>query len=368
MIIVKKDKYDKDMEDIKKYVDSIEEGFKSRNCNCVDEKLIIPTNRNFDEKFKLVVKMTPNKYRRRRQLTLILEEIKNTTGIVSKGNFLPWANRDTFDKEFKKEFKISPAKYIKEGNIKLQEKIDVNSIKEEDMIIDKLSKEHKSYEGALKYLLSLPSYRNDKLIFNFKYSDKEKFIEEIIKSHHTHHRFQKSYKIPKKVYKEQVDLIRKYYDIERHLDMNHISFYNLPPRYFTVKRNLIKKLINKIDADKFLDEILVDDIKTIWHDTVEKEIYNIKQYKREQIYYELSGIGQFSEREIHIIERIIMSECSLEKFYDMESLRKSIIYDFDKKINYKRPDNLTGITYEFLDECNLKKSIMKLMCKGILKL
>lgn len=69
--------------------------------------------------------MTPQVYRKRRQLTLIALEIKRNTVTIKESDLAPWTDDSAFLKAFKREFNITPHKYIKEKDFTLQEKIEI---------------------------------------------------------------------------------------------------------------------------------------------------------------------------------------------------------------------------------------------------
>ena len=79
----------------------------------------------FNRRFKEIWNMTPQVYRKRRQLTLIALEIKRNTVTIKESDLAPWTDDSAFLKAFKREFNITPHKYIKEKDFTLQEKIEI---------------------------------------------------------------------------------------------------------------------------------------------------------------------------------------------------------------------------------------------------
>lgn len=212
------------MNAINKYIDTVEENFHSIFSKDEIEELVGYNYGYFNRKFKSITGMTPDKYRVRRQLSLIALEIKNNTGIIKKSNLLPWADESSFLKAFKREFNMTPSVYIKGTYYTLQEKVCIESRMEEEILLKTLVEEHKGYEGALKYLLGLNSDKCNGFILDTKY---EKYIR----------------------------LTNKYYDISEYLDMYDNSTDLLSLVYILAKGRLIENLITKIDTHKFLDPL-----------------------------------------------------------------------------------------------------------------
>lgn len=147
------------------------------------EKIEEITNKNY-QYFSRVLKkftgMTPYQYAIRRKLSLVVCEIKESGKSIKNSNLEPWLNENSFHSAFKKEFKITPYHYIKRGNNLLQEKIDIELLENEEVLINTLKVEHKSYEGALKYLLGLPVYKTSELGSITEYENKEDLCKELV--------------------------------------------------------------------------------------------------------------------------------------------------------------------------------------------
>lgn len=126
------------MNAINKYIDTVEENFHSIFSKDEIEELVGYNYGYFNRKFKSITGMTPDKYRVRRQLSLIALEIKNNTGVIKKSNLLPWADESSFLKAFKREFNMTPSVYIKGTYDTLQEKVYIKSRIEEEILLKSL--------------------------------------------------------------------------------------------------------------------------------------------------------------------------------------------------------------------------------------
>ena len=132
-----------------KFINCIEENYHN---DFTEEKIINITGysyQHFNRCFKEICNMTIQTYRRRRQLTLIALEIKNKSGSIKGSDLSPWADNSTFSKAFKREFNMTPSRYIKGGDFDLQEKIKIPP----SLYIDYMSKDNnKSLEERYEYL------------------------------------------------------------------------------------------------------------------------------------------------------------------------------------------------------------------------
>ena len=96
---------------------------------------------HFSRVFKEKWHMTPQTYRKRRQLTLIALEIKINSSSIKGSDLSPWADDNTFSKAFKREFDIRPSEYIKGGYFYLQNKLEISP----DIYMDYILKNYNKY-------------------------------------------------------------------------------------------------------------------------------------------------------------------------------------------------------------------------------
>lgn len=86
--------------------DYIDTHYHENSSNDTIESLTGLSNAHVRSEFKKIVGMPLDKYRRRRQITLIINEIIDMGCSISKSNLLPWGSANSFRITFKKEFDI----------------------------------------------------------------------------------------------------------------------------------------------------------------------------------------------------------------------------------------------------------------------
>lgn len=109
----------------KKFINYVEENYHSSFTEDDIKNITGYSYQYFNKCFKEIWHMTPQVYRKRRQLTLIALEIKRNTVTIKESDLAPWTDDSAFLKAFKREFNITPYKYIKEKDFTLQEKIEI---------------------------------------------------------------------------------------------------------------------------------------------------------------------------------------------------------------------------------------------------
>lgn len=113
------------------------------------------------KKFKEYTGVSIGKYWKRRKLTKVLERISMRKESIRKSNCFPWTTPNSFSKEFKNEFGMTPGEKLKNtDSIELQEKINISEtdplVKMRKMITKR--SRGKKYADFLKEFLSLKPY------------------------------------------------------------------------------------------------------------------------------------------------------------------------------------------------------------------
>lgn len=126
---------------IKKYINYVDENYHSDFTEEDIKNITGYSYQYFNRRFKEIWNMTPQVYRKRRQLTLIALEIKSKSGSIKGSDLSPWADDNTFSKAFKREFDITPSEYIKGGYFYLQNKLEISP----DIYVDYILKNYNKY-------------------------------------------------------------------------------------------------------------------------------------------------------------------------------------------------------------------------------
>lgn len=363
---------------IKKVVEYIDKNYHSNIDKDNIETLTNISYGHFRNRFKEITGISLDKYRIRRELTLIIEEINNNNSKLKESNILPWNSDNAFYTAFKKEFNITPKQYLtnENGAAILQKKLDIKEYIFNDKCIKELKDEYGTYENVLIHLLSLPVYKIDKLRLLVVYKDYKELYEDLI---HDYYKTinGKEYclvnQINKKYYKEHIDNLKKYYDINKGIrfdtfndepfsvdNVEECSFFRDSgiskiinnPIYIVVKRNLILDLFKLVDIELFFKSINWTDLKTIWHAMIEGErklIQNgIGVMPNELVEQKILTFNQWN-----IVEEIVMMENGTEACEDIDDFRNRIEYDYDKPIEKEDIcDNCKFKEYDYeIDDC-----------------
>ena len=81
---------------IKKYINYVDENYHSDFTEEDIKNITGYSYQYFNRRFKEIWNMTPQVYRKRRQLTLIALEIKNKSASIKGSDLSPWADNSTF--------------------------------------------------------------------------------------------------------------------------------------------------------------------------------------------------------------------------------------------------------------------------------
>lgn len=352
-------------EKIKKIIEHIEQHYHEPLSIELIENITGSSAGYFRNEFSKNVGISLDKYRIRRALTLIINEIKENNSKVVNSNVLPWQNNKSFHEAFKKEFKITPREYLKGANIKLQDKFNIDKLIEEDKLIKSLVRKYGTYEKALIYLLKLPVYRVRGLRC-FYVEDEEQLYEHLIWSYCRNNTNNKNYDRDNidEIYKVHKRNIKKYYNLEEVIEFekNTYGIENghksvnpldelMKDSYFVVDRRLLSKLIKLISLKKLFELINFEDIKTIWHDEIILERGSTKDgiVMMPREFIEMMGTINWLEWEI--VHELIIMENGYHKYKNFEEFKKKLKYNYSKRIEnenlcdscrYKEIDNITG--------------------------
>ncbi|MGE8034683.1 hypothetical protein [Lysinibacillus sp. NPDC093692] len=116
---------------INKVVLHIEENFHEELNKAIIESKKGYTYNHIRKRFKVLVGMTMDKYRIRRQIALILNEINLSGKFIKDCNLEPWSDYNSFRLACEREYSCSPSALIKSYAFILQDKIDVNKIQKD---------------------------------------------------------------------------------------------------------------------------------------------------------------------------------------------------------------------------------------------
>ncbi|MBT9832727.1 AraC family transcriptional regulator [Clostridium baratii] len=358
-------------EKIKKIIEHIEENY--------HESLSVESIKNitgssagyFRNEFSKNVGISLDKYRIRRSLTLIINEIKENNNKIVNSNVLPWQDNKTFGEAFKKEFRITPGEYLKGANIKLQDKFNIDKLIEEDKLIKSLVRKCGTYEKALIYLLKLPVYRVRGLRC-FYVEDEEELYEYLIRNYCRNNMDDKNYDEGNydKIYKVHKKNLQRYYNLDEVIEfeknthvienayISGIAFHEfMKYSYFIVNRSLLSKLIKLVNLEKVFKLIKLKDIKTIWHDGIMDERGSTKDGSVMVPNEFIELMGKINGLEWKIVHEIIIMENGYEIGKNFEGFKDHIKYNYSKQIEnenlcdsckYKKIDKITG-------ECNFSE-------------
>ena len=352
-------------EKIKKIINHIEQNYHETLSVELIEKLTKSSVGYFRNEFSKNVGISLNKYRIRRSLTLIINEIKEHNNKIVNSNLLPWENNKSFYEAFNREFHITPGEYLKGANTKLQNKFDIDKLTEEDKLVKSLVRKYGSYEKALIYLLKLPVYRVRGLRC-FHVKDEEELCDHLIWEYIRNDmddkncdrgNIDKTYKVLKKNLKKyyNLDEVIEFEKITDEIEENYTSeiiFHELMKNsYFVVNKRLLLKLIKLVDAEKLFKLIHIEKIKTIWH----HEIIENKRYTQDGMIVMpnefIDIMGKLKMLELEIVNKLIIMENGYEIDKNFGEFKEKIRYNYNKVIEnenlcdsckYKKIDNNTG--------------------------
>ena len=352
-------------EKIKKIIEHIEQNYHEPLSTESIEKITESSVGYFRNEFSKNVGISLDKYRIRRSLTLIINEIKQKNSKIVSSNVLPWQNNRSFYEAFKKEFRITPSEYLKEVNINLQDMFNINKLIEEDKLINSLVRKYGSYEKVLVYLLKLPVY-SVRGLKCFYVKNEEELYDYLIRNYCRNNIDDKNYDESNydKIYKVHKKNLQRYYNLDEVIEfekstheienayISGIPFDEfMKYSYFVVDRRILSKLTKLISLEKLFKLINFEDIKTIWHDEIIVERGSAKDGMVMMPREFIEVMGKINGIEWEIVHELIIMENGYEIHKNFEEFKDKIKYNYSKQIEnenlcdsckYKKIDRITG--------------------------
>lgn len=335
---------------VKNLIEYIEENYHSNISNEVIEDITGKSSGYVRNEFKKIVNISVDEYRIRRQLTLIIQEMKNNNKKLNNSNLLPWNTENSFCKAFKSNFNEPPMQFIKNYNeYKLQPKFDIERFNDcynrDTKTIEGLIRKFDNKTNVLKYIFSLKPYKLNSIdsIFKFSGGDIKYFL---IKARYAQEIKKKFFagKVPKKFYNKHSKIIDKYYDTEKLISLKQFDEkdISLPQGYILVKKSIINRILEKVELDTVInDKTDPKDVVTLWFDEIKSEPVKAGMISMPNDLVE-SGLGMMKWT---ILSELIVQEQGFVKYTTMEELRDRIQYDYCKPIN---------IYSEYCESCKFK--------------
>lgn len=329
------------IENIRDIIDHIEENYHD-DLTREDINKITGLSYGFvRNEFKKILDIPLDKYRKRRQLTLIINEIAQSGLSINKSNLSPWISENSFRVAFKNEFKVTPKKVI-DGKFHgdLQPKFDITQYSNDHKTVYQLIKKYGDPSNAMLFLLSLPPYRNHGLSMFVDYKTEEEKSISFIKSTFGN--------ISNVDYKQKLKKIIKYYDLKTWSISNNL----FSDQFINVNRALIKQLINKEPIYLFYSPKI---IRTVWSitpnikDTREKNSRRASKDLVITMPNELTeNMEQFSFLQQTILRKLIIQDCGAQTYETFEELLHSIEFNYNEPIFH--PCNHCNCNSLYLEE------------------
>lgn len=308
--------------------------------------------------FKKVANISIEEYRIRRQLALIIQEIKVSNKNIKDSNLLPWSNESGFTKAFKNKYRLTPKRFINNYRQNLlQGKIDINelmlSYNNDKKTIEDLEGKLGSRKNAFLYILSLRPFIIK--FFDNLFIPSDVSIKEIlIRRKYTLSIAEDFYagNIPQDFYSMNSRLLNIFYDVKiirtlsEKLYVKNVGsdvYREYFSKHIVVKDSLKNILLENIEWGEIINEhTSPSDFVTLWYDEIKKEKIEDGMLK---VPNELI-ISNLNMKKFILYE--ILSQEQGQKYYrTMEELRDYLKFDFNKPIIV---DDCTKEIYE--NECN----------------
>lgn len=323
---------------VEKVVQYVEENYHNEVSNEIVEKITGKSSGYVRNEFKRIVKISIDEYRVKRELSLIIQEIKDLNLSIKNSNLLPWNTENSFSKSFKSNFNESPMKFIKHYDArKLYPKFDVekfkNSYDNDTKIIDGLTRKLGNKTKALRYVLSLRPYAFNPMckFFLLKETDikdiiiKEKYSQEIKQRFFTG-------RVPREFYNYYSKLLDKYYDMEKSIIFNQFNNEDIffSKQYVAVKKSIIYRLLKDTELDSIINyKTNPRNLVTLWYDEIKGET-NEKHMCLMPRELANSGIGMM---EWAILNNLLIQEQGFREYRTIYEFRDEIEYDYCKPID-----------------------------------
>lgn len=291
--------------------------------------------------FKKVVGMSIDKYRIRRQLSLVMIMTHNSKISLSKADIRPWLTMGGFRKAFKSEFGMLPSAFLKKiDRTLLQPKFDIliamRNYKEESIVIKNLIGEHGSESAALLFLLSLAPYTLTPLdiILNLVKSY-DQIVYRLIMGRYLKNTGKKfvTKNIPRDFIQKHKKILFEYYlpitrSVENeffNLSMNKTKMdIEIDIKFVISKRSLVNELVSNINlAHLIYLELSPSDLHTNWD--VQFHLFDLKPDEI-RVPNDFAS-GKFSPMEREILFATLISEQGGMKHESWESMANWIEID-----------------------------------------
>ncbi|UZW12835.1 AraC family transcriptional regulator [Clostridium pasteurianum] len=335
---------------VEKVVEYIEENYHSHISEEIIETITGKSSGYVRNEFKKVVNIPIDEYRIRRQLSLIIQEMKNINKKLNNSNLLPWNTQNSFSKVFKSNFGEPPMQFIKHYNEhKLQYKFNVKKFKvsynSDIRIIEGLIRKLGNKTNALIYILSLKPYILNPIDNLFAISGVN--IKDILIKTRYAQGIKKNFfagKVPREFYNNHSKLLDKYYDMKKGISFN--QFHNedtvFHKQYILVKKSIIHRILEYTKLDSIInDKTDPNNLVTLWYEDMRVEESKDGMIAMPNELIE-SGIGMMKWT---ILSELVFQEQGFVKYTTMEELRVSIKYDYCKPID---------VFKEYCEKCNYR--------------
>jgi AraC-like DNA-binding protein len=285
--------------------------------------------------FKKIVDLSLDEYRIKRELTLIINEIKEKKQKLSDSNLLPWATTSSFCDVFKKTYGQSPMQFVKKFNQhKLQPMFDIEtyelSYNNDVKIIETLIRSKGNKRDALRYILSLRPYFISGI--NSLFITEENILDILIKYRYQQEIRDKSYAglVPNDFIRQHKMILEKYYDLS--IKVSYFDNSQLfSDGYICVKASILKRLLYDDEFDNIINAELVPvNLTTIWYDQIKMDKLgdNIVAMPNELI----DG-KYFTNEEWAILHELVMQEEGHKRYNSIEELRNALVDDYSFAID-----------------------------------
>lgn len=342
-------------------IEKVIEYIEVNNCVLENDRITNITGKSagyIRNEFKKVTGISLDKYRIRRQLSIIIKNVKKSAGTISSHDLSPWGSRNSFNKAFKNEFNLSPSDFIKRfDEEQLQSKFDVNFAKNqydnESRLIEGLTRKYGSESRALLFLLTLEPYELE-LISKLFVNSYDQLIYNLIRLKYANQIGERFFsgEIPKDFVMKNCIRIQNYYNkfqgftIKKDkgtLQKDNILMQNiLINDYFISNRSLLEKLISKVDFPNLLyNEVSPTDLRTIWYERCRGE--GVILLPNELI------SSSLNTKEYHFLHELLIIEQGHKIPNTWEALVEIIKYDYDKFIDHQE---LLCVNCKYKKECD----------------
>lgn len=320
---------------VKSVIDYIELNCHTGITNDIIEEITGNASGYVRNEFKKIVDLSLDEYRIRRELSLIIDEIKENNLKLCDSNLLPWATASGFSDTFKKVYGISPMQFIKNfDQNELQPMFDIDKYEllhnDANKIVEALVRSKGNRNNAIKYILSLRPYLVSGI--NNLFISEDNIVDILIKGRYSEDIRDRNHsgEIPQDYIKQHKILLEKYYD----LTMKRCYFNNSPlfaDGYVCVKANIVRMLLNDDELNNIINaEFAPCNLTTIWHDQIKME--NLKDNLVAMPNELINGM-YFNNEEWAVLHELVMQEEGFKRHGNIEDLRNTLVEDYSFAID-----------------------------------